>query len=59
LATESNRPAHKTAANIFEAYPGMYRFTHLPGLAALIRNEHIDAFAQHQYERAVALALPC
>jgi signal transduction histidine kinase len=36
----------------------MYRFTHLPGLAALIRNEHIDAFAQHQYERAVALALP-
>jgi signal transduction histidine kinase len=36
----------------------MYRFVHLPGLAALIRDRFLPAFSQGQYDMSVRLQLP-
>ncbi|TCJ19115.1 PAS domain-containing sensor histidine kinase [Flaviaesturariibacter flavus] len=44
--------------SIYEAYPGMYGFRHLHGLAALILDGRLSEFARHQYQRSVQLNLP-
>jgi signal transduction histidine kinase len=58
LETESSGQDNNSRQHLFKAYPGMYQFRHLPGLAAFIRDQHIAAFAKLQYDRSVAMHLP-
>ena len=43
---------------VFEAYPGMYRYQHLPGFAKFILNHHLPEFAKEQLDISFQLNIP-
>ncbi|GAA4330435.1 sensor histidine kinase [Flaviaesturariibacter amylovorans] len=44
--------------NLYEAHKGMYQFRHLPQLARIILDGHLDEYARQQYTLSVRLHLP-
>ena len=43
---------------VFEAYPGMYRYKHLPGFARFILDHHLTEFAKEQLDSSLRLQIP-
>lgn len=43
---------------VFEAYPGMYRYQHLPGFAQFILDHHLTEFATEQLNLSFRLNIP-
>lgn len=43
---------------VFEAYPGIYRYKHLPGFVQFILDHHLSQFAREQVELSFNLHVP-
>jgi PAS domain S-box-containing protein len=43
---------------VFEAFPGMYRFRHLPGFALFVLNHHLEDFVREQLQLGYKMNLP-
>jgi PAS domain S-box-containing protein len=43
---------------VFEAYPGMYRYKHLPGFAQFILDHHLAEFVKEQLDLSLQLNIP-
>jgi PAS domain S-box-containing protein len=43
---------------VFEAYPGMYRYKHLPGFAQFILDQHLTEFVKEQLDLSLRLNIP-
>ena len=58
MPNETPPPRKPGRPLVYEAYPDMYRFEHLPGLAQLILDGHTEEFARLQYELSRQFELP-